>query len=331
MKIYTGEPVSEPGKILLFNSPDIYGNGGRSPSGGLGIYFMDGETGHVSGPVLESQTQGLGRFADYGACDVDRIVLAYADNPSSTQKTDLWQVYYDGTGLTKLADAVGIIREPDINVRGEIVMTDDTRWDFAFDELAFFSSRWGFTHASGPAVDTNFIGLRPSWSPDGNRVALGATRAMVNGESAFRVSLYRVNSTSGEAGRVVRETSSPPEFPFLLENEEVFFEGGNSLAWDPQGEYLAYDVLVSDTVTGEGRSSLVLWKIGTSDIRVLVEGVIAGKIRWSPDGEFLLYHRQGDGWYDPGIWQIPREGGTSVNLSAITMEAAYDRLGGFCK
>jgi Tol biopolymer transport system component len=241
----------------------------------------------------------------------------------------LWQVNHDGTGLLELVDQVGLVQQPDISVHGDIAFVDDTRWDKLKDELAIYTISGKFVHASGPSVDTLFNGFRPSWSPDGSRIALGANYVTVNGEGKRRVSIFHVGP---EGTDIYRETDSPPEFPYLRENEEILSEGGNSVAWDPRDEYIAYNMMVYDTLSMDPvtlnydqRYLLALWRIGTSEVRVLAEDAIQN-FGWSPNGDYLLFNR-----YDSGIWQVPREGGEPVNLSDLTLEGAEDFLGGFCK
>ncbi|MFC1662368.1 TolB family protein, partial [Gemmatimonadota bacterium] len=235
------------------------------------------------------------------------------------------QMDHSGSGLTKLVDAVGIVQQPDINTAGDIALIDDTRWDFARDELAIYSGGT-LRYASGSSVDTTFNGFRPSWSPDGTRIALGDNHVSVDGKGARRLSVFIIG---GSGTNVIRESVSPPEFTDLGENEHVFSEGGNGVAWDPQNQYIAYVTVVSDTITFESRLLILLWERDSSEVRVLTEG--SGPLGWSPTGEFLLFHRIGDNWGEPGLWQIPRDGGTPVNLSAITMQGAVDWQGGFCK
>ena len=85
------------------------------------------------------------------------------------------------------------------------------------------------------------------------------------------------------------------------------------------------------TYSYDTRYILALWRIGTDEITVLREDQLIA-LKWSPNGDYLLFHRYDDeNGFQPGIWQIPREGGEPVNLSAITQEDAMDWLGGFCK
>jgi hypothetical protein len=328
VKIYTGEPVSEPGKIVFENGPDFEGGGARSAM--RAIYFMDGETGHVSGPILE-EGDPLFHIGGSLTCDNERVVFTAVDDPA--KRSDLWQMDHSGSRLRELVSAVGIVQDPDISSSGNIAVVDDTRWNFAKDELAIYWADASYLHASGATVDTTFNGFHPAWSPSGGRIALGNNEVSEDGEEKRRVSIYTIHPSSRS---VVRETVRPPPFPHLLENEVVFNEGGNGVAWDPRGEYLAYHVIVYDTLSldpvtlsYDHRFLIALWDVDGTEVQVLTEGM--GRLSWSPNGDFLLYHRMFDNWGEPGIWQIPREGGTPVNLSAITMEGAYDHLGGFCK
>jgi len=330
VKIYTGEPVSEPGKILVFNSETSSGWEGRSESGRNGIYFMDGETGHVSGPVLESGFGGWdpepNRFSNSGACDSDRVVFRYITEPDVMPDFGLWQINHDGIGLRELVAHEGSVQHPDINVRGDIAFIDDTRWNRQKDELAIYTQAGNLIYASGSTVNTRFNGFHPSWSPDGTRIALGDNYITPGSHTDRRVAIFHVDV---DGGNIYREADGPPKFPFLLENEKAPFEGANGVAWDPRNEYIAYTVIVSDP-SYSSRFLLVLWRIGTSEVRVLAENV-RGNFEWSPNGDYLLFRRGGNDWAIPGIWQIPREGGDPINLSDLSLKGANDSLGGFCK
>jgi len=330
VKIYTGEPVSEPGKILVFNSETSSGWEGRSESGRNGIYFMDGETGHVSGPVLESGFGGWdpepNRFSSSGACDSDRVVFRYITEPDVMPDFGLWQINHDGIGLRELVAHEGSVQHPDINVRGDIAFIDDTRWNRQKDELAIYTHEGNLIYASGSTVNTRFNGFHPSWSPDGTRIALGANYITPGSQTDRRVAIFHVDV---DGGNIYREADGPPKFPFLLENEIAPFEGSNGVAWDPRNEYIAYTVIGSDP-SYSSRFLLVLWRIGTSEVRVLAENV-RGNLEWSPNGDYLLFRRGGNDWAIPGIWQIPREGGDPINLSDLSLKGANDSLGGFCK
>lgn len=330
LRVYQGDPVSEAG-IIAFHNGSPLGEGGRP--GGKGIYFMDGETGHVMGPILTDEEGAYGTSSSGITCDARRVVFQ-AHVPPSPDTGDLspyfslWEMDHAGTGLVQLIETRdGLVQHPSISTGGNIAYIDDTRWNRARDELVLYTSWGSVIFAAGATVDTTYNGFHPTWSPDGGKIALGDTDVTVNGKGVNRISIF---SVAGHGYRVIPIESSPPEFPYLGENEKVFSEGGNGIAWDPRGEYLAYQVVVSDTVTYDSRFLVALWNIGTDEIRVLVENSLGGNISWSPHGDYLLYHSGRDGWVDPGIWQIPREGGEPMNLSAITLEGAKDHLGGVC-
>lgn len=323
--VYTGAPVSEPGKIVFTNRPYFAtGEGGRSDRSG--IYFMDGETGHVSGPVVADGDGVYWIGSTSLACDDSRIVFA-GNRTGETPDYDLWQINHDGTGLEELVDAQGLLQDADINVFGDVALIDDTRWSGDLDEIAFYSATGSFTHASGATTDTLYVGFEPSWSPEGDRLALGATRV---GKSTSKVSIFQVRSLAGGTDNVLRTGKTSPQFTFITSRERVFNEGGFGVAWDPRGEYIAYTINVADTTNNESRNLIALWSLETDQVRVLDEGL--GPLSWSPNGDFLLYHRlPEEGEVPGGIWQIPRGGGTPVNLSDISQVGANDELGGFCK
>lgn len=326
VKVYTGEPVSEPGKIAFFNGPNRNNGVRRGPS--TSLYFMDGETGHVTGPIVEgddSADSSLYIGMD-GACDSERVIFT-ATVPGESTKYDLWQVNHDGSDLKVLVDAVGIVQNPDINAYGDVAFVDDTRWDFARDELAVYRFSGGsYMYASGSAVDAQTVGFHPSWSPSGARIALGNTDVLVDGTVVPRVSIYNA------VGNFRRLPDDPPEYTDLGPGEVVHHEGFG-VAWDPKGEYLAYNLAITDKSSPDPfswttKQLIALWTIGSSEVRILTEGVSFG---WSPNGEYLLFNPVDGEVFQPGIWQIPREGGEPVNLSAITMEGAHDVLAGFCR
>lgn len=205
--------------------------------------------------------------------------------------------------------------------------------DSAEDELAILNSSGAITFASGSTVNRTFNGRHPSWSPDGRQLALGANPLTSEPGSPGGVGIF---SVSLGGGSVARSSQRPPPFRELRENEKVGSEGANGVAWDPRNDYIAYDVVVYDTLSMDPitfsydtRYLIALWKLGTSEVTVLAEGT--GPLGWTPNGDYLLFQRRGDGWIEHGIWQIPREGGTPLNLSALSLDGANDWLGGVCK
>ena len=210
VKVYTGEPVSAPGTIVFGNSPGIYGTGGRADV--PGIYLMDGETGHVSGPIIsiggELDLVGLGG----SVCDAERVIfIGSSQYPRYTFR--LYQMDHSGAGLRSLVErSDGLIQDPDLSTTGDIAFIDDTRWNRNKDELAIHTYLGETVYASGARVDALFNGFNPSWSPDGSRIALGSNPISLDGQPEWRLSIFRVDGHGTGCGKVGHQPSRVP-FP----------------------------------------------------------------------------------------------------------------------
>ena len=127
----------------------------------------------------------------------------------------------------------------------------------------------------GVFLDARDIGLRPSLSPDGKKVAFSIWERVAN-EQKRQGRIWLVNTAEAEHGL--------PEPHPLTHGPET----ANSPRWSPDGKHIAYI-----QITGEGeheRGQLFIMSSDGNDVReicTMPNGV--GDIEWSPDGKYIAF------------------------------------------
>lgn len=193
-----------------------------------------------------------------------------------------------GEMLSQVSGTDGISWMPDWNpVRDVIAYVDDSR--FALndsDELALAQADGsGVQYVSGDAPSYEFTGFYPSWSPDGEKLALGNSPfETAGGEHIRRIAIYE-NLTD-----LQNFTKRPLHSEEVLEQElglagRDVSEGDNGVAWSPEGERIAYTAFI-----GFGTLSriAVANADGSGAITVFPYEPAYG-VTWSPDGSYIVF------------------------------------------
>jgi Tol biopolymer transport system component len=146
----------------------------------------------------------------------------------------------------------------------------------------------------------------PAWAPDGREIAFARFRRAT--DLAYRDShdVWAANVRTGRARIVIRDGWEP--------------------AWSPDGRRIAF---ASDRTT----FSTAIWtarRDGTARKRLTGGQVSHLDPAWSPDGRHLAFLRSDDGptLYDPGLWLIPAGGGAARRLPTEVASFTWGRRGG---
>jgi TolB protein len=205
---------------------------------------------------------------------------------------EIYLIQADGTGLTRLTN------HPDIDA--------DPTWSPDGRQIAFRSRRDATTdifimNADG-SHQTNMIrdpsGSRfdefyPSWSPDGQTLALITDRFEFGGCSGHTVALMPV--TGGMEN---------------IQHIETVTGNQRSVAWSPDGQSLAF----SNSCSQNEVVSLYLWHRGRSEVQRLTTHKSQNIYpSWSHDGRFLAFSSTRD--RSTEIYKLELATGTLSNLT----------------
>lgn len=169
------------------------------------------------------------------------------------------------------------------------------------------------TLVGGDLTDWNFSVHHPSWDPAGTRIA-GAARWEVE-PCVTKTRIVIFSNLWGAATRQALNSEEQIQAVFGPSSEYEVNEGGNGLAWSPDGAWIAYAALAVPPDTSHTEYMLVIAAAaGSGDIRILVRGVEESRPlhpTWSPDGQTIYFMRSvGSGHH---IFSIPVSGGTETD------------------
>jgi len=251
--------------------------------------------------------------------DYTRLVFSY-DN-------DIWVANRDGTELEKIIDTEWVAHRPDWSPTGEWIAYDDDSHDgLGPPDLLYVARPDGtdVTLVGGDPTDWNFSVSHPSWDPTGTRIAANARWEVEPGVTKRRIVIF--SDLWGTATRQALHTEEQIEAVFGPPEQYDVREGGNGVAWSPDGEWIAYAAMAVPADVNQTEHKLVIARAdGSGDIRILLTGDEVGMPThptWSPDGQTIYFMRSvGSGYH---IFSIPASGGTETDLSAITNAGAND-------
>lgn len=144
----------------------------------------------------------------------------------------------------------------------------------------------------------------PSWSPDGQRLAVQSSRHCQGATGACYSDIYTVNA-DGTGLRNITNTPNVDE---------------STPAWSPDGARIAYSATTGEIPVGEyGTRNLNTMNPDGSDVRLLIRAAAGAALlvpAWSPDGERIAYSRVQDArWF---IDVVNRDGTSPVQISKPT-------------
>jgi Tol biopolymer transport system component len=173
-------------------------------------------------------------------------------------------------------------------------------------------------------------GLYPSWSPDGERLALANTNYSGLTEALELYGIYdrRISVFSDFWGGNVTRVQVPSEEQLMgfldsigennLNNRVTIQPGCNGFSWSPDGEWLAYTIRFGFIDAGGSKEYLLKSRVdGTGDIEIRLPGENAPGAtlgyfltpRWSPNGHEILFYLWGG-----DIMKMGAEGGPPAKL-----------------
>jgi TolB protein len=210
------------------------------------------------------------------------IVFAAFD---SNDKTDLWSVAPDGSGLAQLTDT------PDEREICPDVSPDGTQLAFCKSADGGFEIWTADIDGSNQRqlTDLGSGALFPDWSPQGDRIVFSLSQGP-SGPSSLRL----VDAASGEVTTLL-EDDGPVEYP-------TFSPEGSTVLYTKSGQLWTIDVETGQSTQLTTDSTQ---KDPTPD--------------WSPDGTRIAYHANSAG--DDDIWIMNADGTDQRNLTAAARAA----------
>lgn len=317
--VRSGEPVSEPGTLVFWSKS-------RSEEGGL--YYMDGETGLVEGPIFEDERLGGDLQCEPGG---DRMILSLLTKDEDADMftgSNLWIMKNDGTNQRQLTNTEGLTFGASWSVHDIALFLDDTRAYPADEAFTINVEGFGAGTAFGEPGDRNYIGSRTRWSPDGRFFAISAAHFTVGDSTENRIAIFNRNGSGRRPLHSLPLWQAYPGAAYVV-------EGSGGLVWANQ-ELMVYGVSLTDSLYQSTGYIASANADGSGDIQMLTEGF--GSIAVSASGKTVFFRRAWTQYDEEGnyiritsqIHQIPIDGGEAINLSGITDPDAYDTVGDWC-
>jgi hypothetical protein len=238
------------------------------------------------------------------------------------RRADIFTLDVQSETFTQIVDTSGIAWMPAWSPQGDwIAYIDDTRVPGnSADELCLVRPDGSeLIHLSGDTPLDDYYGFYPSWSPDGTMLAVGNTRWTEGGAMVKRLAIYNsLWSGNPTRERVHTEDEIARALPGV--DRRYLIEGGNGVAWSPDGSLIAYAATWGFDEQSERR--IVIASAHGYGILGVLDRSSAGGPRWSPDGRYLLY----DAYVGPGfhIFRVNADGTGEIDLSEASGEAADD-------
>jgi len=243
---------------------------------------------------------------------------------------DIWTLDRPSLTLTKIVDTDGVAWMPDWSPDGDWIAFNDDSYEELFtppDILHLVRPDGsGLFVVGGDTTDYNFHAWYTSWDPTSTKLAANARWEVEPDSTPHRIVIF--SDLWNHPQRQVLHTETQIKNAY---GGERVFEGDNSVAWSPDGQWIASSSIVT---TGQGQNIVNEHKLavaaadGSDDIRILLsfEEASISSVVWSPDGEWLLFAAYVGS--NSHIFRIPAFGGPMTDMSALSDENAND--GGVC-
>lgn len=239
--------------------------------GANNIYIMDGD-----GQNVRRLTSDATQFDAEAVLSPDGQWIAYESRPTQGGNYTIYLMRTDGSNRRALANGRLANWSPDGRFIAYETLTQP-------EQIAIIDVGNG----QDRQLTNGGRHRAPSWSPDGNQLAIMAE--ISGGWQILLINVISQNQTQITTGRPDKR------FP----------------AWSPDGQWIAYNTIATSGGVGD------VWLVDPTgqDVRQVTSSAPSGRPAWSPDSQYLIYNRlDGSRWL---LYRIRWDGEDETQITGV--------------